>query len=502
MPTRRHSAALAALLALSCGSVYAQQPAPASAPAPTAPAASAPAPAAASGDAWSGVINVMGQELGFILKLFPAESPVRARMSIPMQGLPEVALSDVARDGDQWRFTLALPGMTPAQQAKFSVKLNADAQTASGEMKQSGQTFPVSMKRLAPGETGEAKRPQHPKPPFPYRQREVQYAHADGAKFTGTLTLPDEAKFGPGPYPAALLITGSGTQDRDESLMGHKPFLVIADDLTKRGVAILRVDDRGWNGNADPANGQGTTLLFAEDAEAGIAFLKSQPEADPKHLGLIGHSEGGLIAPIVAARNRDVSFIVLLAGTGVTGKEILKEQMVAMMQAEGAPAKALEEISTLQTQALDAVIAGDQEKALALTTALTRAQLRTGDKEPEEATLKAAAEMGLKQINSPWMRTFLTLDPQAHLTKVTCPVLILNGSKDMQVLARQNVPPMVAALMQAGNPDVTAIVLPSLNHLFQPCTTGGGSEYAKIETTFAPEALDLMGSWITEKTRK
>ena len=472
-------------------------------PTPLAHAAVRPGLAAvlAEPERWSGEIAVPGAKLGFVLHITRDGSALAGKMAIPQQGLTEpVDLKELDLEGKTLTFTFGVPPMPPSAYARFSVLIDNDAGTASGTMTQGGQKMPVTMKRLAAGEAPPSpKRPQEPKAPFPYAHREVEVTSPDGAKLPGTLTIPEEAKFGKGPFPAVSLITGSGPQDRNEALMGHKPFMVLADALTRRGIVVLRVDDRGWGGHADPAKGDATTDTFVDDALACVEFVKTQPEADAARIGLVGHSEGGLIAPMAAAKSSDVAFIVLLAGTGVNGRAVLDAQSVAIMKAEGAPADD-EKTAAARKKAMD--LAADPAKSAEFEAALAelvRLQLSAGGKEPEPELVQQAVIQGKRQLASPWMRRFMTLEPSEALRKTRCPVLALNGSLDMQVLATQNIPPIAAALMEAGNPDVTIRVMPGLNHLFQHAKTGGVTEYEQIEETMSPEVLRIVADWILER---
>jgi len=314
-----------------------------------------------------------------------------------------------------------------------------------------------------------------------------------GHTLAGTVTLPDAANFGDGPYPAVVFITGSGAQDRDETLFDHKPFAVIADHLAKRGIASLRCDDRGVfgsTGNPQTPN----TLHFADDVRAQVAFLAARDDVD--EIGLVGHSEGGLIAPIVAADSGDVDFLVLLAGTGVPGKEILIEQTAALLAAGGLPPAMIENAKGIQTELLESYAAGAEVEVLReLTAELIRAQsIVPVDDETMESLLGAA----LAPFESNWMRTFVTLDPREYLRRTTQPVLVLNGSKDLQVLVDQNIPEIKEAL--ADNPDVTVTVFEDLNHLFQRAETGAIYEYATIQTTIEPEVLETIADWIADRT--
>ena len=338
-------------------------------------------------------------------------------------------------------------------------------------------------------------RPQTRRPPFPYRQEEVSYENAlDGVTLAGTLTLPE----GPGPFPAALLITGSGAQDRDESVFGHRPFLVIADHLTRAGVAVLRVDDRGVGGSTGGSE-RATSADFAGDVRAGVAFLRTRARIAPNRIGLIGNSEGGIIAPMVASEDETVAFVVLLAGPGLVGEEILYLQSGLIARASGATPQIIAANRRTQEQ-LFAIVKDDS---------LTPTEARKGMTEVLEAdeSLPAGAEgegfvsYQLAVLESPWMRFFIEHDPAPVLKRVRCPVLALNGTLDLQVPWKENLEAIREALETAGNQDVTVMELPGLNHLFQHAETGLVTEYGQIEETFATEVLDLMTTWILERVR-
>ena len=332
-------------------------------------------------------------------------------------------------------------------------------------------------------------RPQDPKPPFPYRQEEVAYESKEpGIRLAGTLTFPSSG----GPYSAALLITGSGAQNRNEEIMGHKPFLVLADSLTRRGIAVLRVDDRGVGGSsAGPPTA--TSLSFAQDVLAGVEYLKSRPEINPRRIGLIGHSEGGIIAPMVAAQSPDVAFIVLMAGMGVKGEEVLTEQGKLVLRANGASEELIQENTKAQKMLFNAIKSTSDNEV-----AETQMRESLSSANP---TIRDAALAQLKSVLSPWMRYFVTYDPQPALEKAKCPVLAINGEKDLQVPPGQNLPAIEKALRAGGNKDFKVIELPGLNHLLQTCKTGSIAEYSQIDETISPVALDLIGSWILEHSK-
>jgi pimeloyl-ACP methyl ester carboxylesterase len=376
--------------------------------------------------------------------------------------------------------------------------LNEAGTEIAGKFKQGPATFPIVFKKTDRAPEG-PKRPQEPKPPFPYRAEEVTYENtAAHAKFAGTLTIPR----GPGRYPAVLLITGSGQQNRDEQLLGHRPFLVLADYLTRHGIAVLRVDDRGVGGSTGDV-AHATSEDFAGDVLAGVAFLKMRSEIDPHKIGLIGHSEGGLIAPVVANRSSDVAFIVLLAGPGLPGDEIVLMQGEFLLKQAGASEALIARTRTLQKKLYAAV--KEEHDAAALSKRIKEiyheylASLTPAQK-AQSGVKDETAEMIAKQLGSPWFRYFLTYDPRPALTRVKCPVLALIGEKDMQVPPKANIPELEKALRAGGNKDFTVRELPHLNHLFQTCKNGSVTEYAKIEETFSPTALEIIGKWIREHT--
>jgi pimeloyl-ACP methyl ester carboxylesterase len=375
----------------------------------------------------------------------------------------------------------------------FAGKANKDYSEIEGKWQQSGQSFPLTLKRI--DKPTELKRPQEPKKPYPYVEEEVSYEKPRaGVKLAGTLTLPK----GNGPFPAVLLIAGSGPHTRNEEVFGHKVFLVLADYLTRRGIAVLRSDKRGI-GKSTGKYDEATSADFADDALAGVEYLKGRKEINPRQIGLIGHSEGGLVAPMVAARSKDVAFIVLMAGTGINGEEILYRQGADILKVAGTDDKGLakqrkiqERMFAVVKQEKDTTVA---EKKLREVLAEEFSQLTEEEKKKAESQ-KAAVESQMKLLLTPWIRFFLAYDPKPTLMRVLCPVLAINGEKDLQVAAKVNLPVIEEALRAGGNRHYTIKELPNLNHLFQTSKTGAISEYGQIEETIAPVALQLMGDWI------
>jgi pimeloyl-ACP methyl ester carboxylesterase len=363
----------------------------------------------------------------------------------------------------------------PAAGATFTGTVTADGQTIKGDWKQGGNTLPLTLTRVEKPTT--RNRPQLPKPPFPYSAEEVTFVNpAGGHKLAGTLTKPK----GDGPFTAVVLVSGSGPQDRDESLLGHKPFLVLADHLTRAGIAVLRYDDRGVGKSGGTFAGC-TSADFATDAHAAVKFLLGRPDIDRKRVGICGHSEGGLIGPMVAADHpADIAFVVMLAGPGLPGDELLQLQVRDVYRAEGKDDKQIAALQTLNRLSIAAMKKPWTDPRPVLAAAVGGVAGGAADK------------WRPKPPGDPWMRFFVSHDPRPTLAKVKCPVLALNGEKDAQVAAPENLKAIKAACPQADCRE-----LPGLNHLFQPCKTGGVAEYAEIETTFDPAALAIIAEWVT-----
>ena len=359
------------------------------------------------------------------------------------------------------------------------------------------QVIPLTVERVADVADSEAppERPQHPKAPYSYREEfhKVENPKAD-LTLAGTLTLPKEK----GKFPAVILISGSGPQDRDETLMDHKPFLVIADHLTRNGIAVFRYDDRGVaesTGEFDKA----TTKDFASDVYHIVNFLRKHEEVDADRIGLVGHSEGGLIAPLVASKmHGKIAHVVLLAGPGVDGGEILTRQGAAIAEAGGMDKEKIAADVELGKRMVAAIRnKASDEEFQSLVEEITDASSEDSDKSEEEMEMEASLlKMAASRFTTPWFRYFINYDPVPALKKVGCPVLSLIGEKDLQVLVDQNHEVIENALKESGNPDYRCVVLEGLNHLFQTCETGSPMEYQSIEETFSPKALKEITDWV------
>jgi alpha/beta superfamily hydrolase len=350
----------------------------------------------------------------------------------------------------------------------------------------------VNLKKLKAAFT--VNRPQEPKPPFPYTSEDVTFINEKfNIKLAGTLTIPA----GTGPFKTVIMITGSGAQNRNEELMGHKPFLVIADYLSRNGIAVLRYDDRGVGGSQGNYS-EATTADLATDAEAAFNFLKTNPKINQKEIGLMGHSEGGLIAPIVASTNNDIGFIVSLAGPGVTGQQIIMRQSQDIGRLSGEKENQIKE-TTETNKKLYAILRKEKDnktaeiKILSLYKEILEKK-KTSKEDTEKEVNRLKMTFGSNTYT--WFRYFITTDPSTFWKKVECPVLALDGDKDLQVSAKENLPAIEKALKSSGNKSVKTVKLPELNHLFQHCKTGLPAEYGTIEETFSPGALKIISDWI------
>ncbi|QCR24451.1 alpha/beta fold hydrolase [Pontibacter sp. SGAir0037] len=436
---------------------------------------------------WGGIIDPDGAKLNLIFHIKAAEDgSLAATMDIPGQGAADIPAKAVRLTSDSLYLDFSHVGGI-----KYAGKITGP-ETIDGHWKQAGMSVPVPISK---GAAAAMRKPQEPQRPFPYQEKEVAVENKDaGITLAGTLTLPQ----GKGPHAAVILFTGSGAQDRDMSLLGHKPFLVLADHLTRQGIAVLRLDDRGAGksgGNPTTA----TTKDFTSDGMAAYAFLKTQAGINPKKIGVLGISEGANIAASVAAQHADVAFVVLMAGGAVPGTELLLAQNEAIFKQAVADPALLQKLLNLRKAQFE-IAATEQdvfEASKKIRQLEQEAKTRLNEQEKAQLGLTPQSEQALvAQLSSPWMRYYLAYDPAPALQKLKMPVLALNGSKDVQVPAAQNLPATEKALKAGGNKKYTVKELPGLNHIFQTATTGLHTEYAKIQETMAPVALDTITQWV------
>jgi uncharacterized protein len=427
---------------------------------------------------WAGHFPAPAAPLQVVFYLEPTPTGFMGTLNSPDQAGAVIPLSKV-----EWKEP-DLCVQAPRIGMEYTGKITADGAGFTGVWKQEGVSYPLELRRISRVE--DVPRPQIPRAPFPYREEAVTFpSPAPCVTLAGTLTLPP----GAGPHPAVALIGGSGPNGRDEVLLRHPVFLVWADYLTRRGLAVLRYDKRGVGestGSFEAVAGKD----LADDAEGAWQFLRSRPDLDPARIGLVGHSEGSTLAPMVAAAHPGVAFLALAGAPGVPGDQLLLVQKEAVGRVAGTSEAELA-AERAQGEAVDAMIHREKDSP-ALEGDLQ--QLLQDQHVPQAA-------QAAKAIATPWFRSFMTTDPQPFLEKVTCPVLALTGGLDLQVPAAQNLPRLEAALRTAGNPDVTIVVLPGLNHLLQEAKTGSPVEYGEIEQTASPAALAVLGDWLVTRAR-
>ncbi|MBP1677198.1 MAG: hypothetical protein H6Q20_1757 [Bacteroidetes bacterium] len=437
---------------------------------------------------WNGLLSVQGLKLRLVFHVVKTDNTYSATMDSPDQGAKDIPMTAVRFDGK----TLVVEHS--AAKIVFTGALTDDGKLT-GEFVQAGMRFPMELTREALAKPEALRRPQEPKPPYPYAEENIKFKNEKaGITLAGTLTKPN----GKGPFTAVVLVTGSGPQNRDEELLGHKPFKVLADYLTRNGVAVLRFDDRGcFESGGDFKSA--TSFDFATDAQAALDYLRTRSDINPAKIGIIGHSEGGIIAPIVATNTNKVAFIVLMAGPGISGREILLRQQELIGHANGVDpeqVKITKEVNTKVFDMVDKITNPDTLKVKIRDYLIDVSGKTPGMNIPAGQSLTEVVDVQIAQILNPWMLNFLRYDPAPTLTKVKCPVLAIIGSKDLQVPAEVNLKAIEQALVKGKNKHFVVKELPAMNHLFQDCQTGSPNEYAVIEQTISPSVLDLIATWI------
>ncbi len=444
---------------------------------------------------WQGMLDLGGENnLSIVFHISDGADSLTGALDSPDQGAFGIPVTSIEISSDSIRLNVqALNGYYLGELQKDSLKI-------SGIWNQNGMSFPLILKKT--NKVEEVKRPQEPKKPYPYKEEEVKFQNKEAdITLAGTLTLPESGNN----FPAVVLITGSGSQDRNETIMNHKPFLVLANYLTRRGIAVLRYDDRGF-GESGGKFSTATTQDFVTDALSAVDYLLSRKEVNPKEIGLIGHSEGGLIAPLAAVKSDKVDFIVLMAGPGLPGEDILKMQSDLILKANGAAEDYIRKTEALNNAAYTLI--KTEKDSIKLRKKLDSLFNNYINSFPENERAKLGKdpekifESQINFITSPWFKYFLTYDPRPTLNKVKVPVLAIYGSKDLQVPPKEDLEAVSKALNEGGNKYFKVEELPGLNHLFQTANTGSPAEYAKIEETIAPKALNVIGDWILKTVNK
>jgi uncharacterized protein len=437
---------------------------------------------------WFGVLKVQSVQLRLVFNIDKTQNGYTATMDSPDQGAKGIPVTTTSFENSILKLEI-----TPAT-IQYEGTLQKD-NTIVGVFKQRGQSFEMNLSR----EAEKVNRPQEPAKPYGYYEEDVVFENKkDKITLAGTLTLPKKE----GNFPAVILISGSGPQNRDEEVLGHKPFLVLSDYLTRNGIAVLRYDDRGIarsKGDFKTA----TSLDFASDVEAALQYLNTRKEIIKNKVGLVGHSEGGMIAPMVASKaNNKVGFIVLLAGPGISGDQLLLLQQEQIGKINHVNDDDLQKSKKINTKIFELI--SKSNNAATLKTDLTNYIKQTLKDNPSataitEENQEQYINQEVTKLTSPWIQYFIKYNPEVFLSKVKCPVLALNGDKDLQVSSKQNLAGIKKALEKAGNKKTEILEMLGLNHFFQVCETGSPTEYATIEQTMSPQVLEKITQWIISK---
>ena len=441
---------------------------------------------------WEGVITTFGgNELEITIDFRTGIQGLEATIDIPQQGRSGVVLSNVSFEPPTVHFEI--------EEVDGVFQGVLEDALITGTYQQSGIEASFDLTR----QEGAVLVAVTEEPP-PYDQEEVVFQNED-VTLAGTLTLPPSS----GPHPAVVLISGSGPQNRDEEILGFKIFGIIADHLTRRGIAVLRYDDRGVGGSTGDVF-QATLEDFATDVLAAIELLRNHQDINPDQIGLLGHSEGGYIALLVASRSDHVAFNVLVAAPGLTGEELLRAQLESILRAGGATEEEIQQARQVQNRTLEVVRTGEGWEELEAESRQRVLDSLDGLPENERAAIldvdqfvTSVVEPQLKAAQSPWYKSVVEYDPRPDLQKLTAPVLAVFGELDVQVPAEMNERAIRQALEAAGNEDITSVIFPQTNHLFQVEETGSldesVTESVTLKKEFVPGFLDLITEWILDR---
>lgn len=439
---------------------------------------------------WNGILKIQDTQLKIVFNIDKSDSSYSSTMDSPDQGAQGIPVTSISYENSILKLEISSAGI------QYEGTLDKE-NIFVGTFKQAGQSFPLNLTKEKI-EKEKVIRPQEPIKPYPYYSEDIKFENTkDKIILAGTLTLPKKD----GNFPTVILISGSGPQNRNEELVGHKPFLVLSDHLTKNGIAVLRFDDRGTaQSTGDFATA--TSLDFATDVEYAIKYLQTRKEINKKQIGLIGHSEGAIIAPMVAVKSKDINFIVLLAGAGIPLDQVILLQEELIGKASGVSEIDLQKAKTINKGAFDIILKSTNTEILKkdLTNYFKQTLKNTPNSEKTEGMSEDEfINLQVNALTSPWMQYLIKYNPSIILEKVKCPILAINGAKDLQVPAKVNLEAIKETLEKGGNKNFMTKELPGLNHLFQECKTGLPSEYAEIEQTFSPLALDEITKWILKQ---
>lgn len=437
---------------------------------------------------WIGNININGTSLRIVFNITNTGSAYESTMDSPDQGAHGIPTTSTEYSNGKLVITAKLLGL------HYHGDFKNDSIT--GIFKQGGISLPLNLKRKSEEVLS---RPQTPVEPLPYIKEIVTISSKDNSyAISGTLSIPKKE----GVFPAVVLIAGSGPNDRDETIYGHKPFLVISDYLTRNGFAVLRYDKRGVNSSTGNF-AEATIKDFAQDASLAVEYLKKREEVDIHRIGLLGHSEGGLIASLVAAENYDISFIILMAAPGVDGVEIVMDQNELSMLHQKFEFETIQKIQTINKRMLNSLTKwkGTDNDSIKLKQNLSNLWDSLPPYIKESIDKESYLNTQYNVMISPGYRSFLSTKPSFYLQKVKCPVLAINGKLDSQVAADKNLNSIKEALSKGGSSTSNIIVYPNLNHLFQESTTGLPNEYGKIEQTISPVVLSDITNWLKQITK-
>jgi pimeloyl-ACP methyl ester carboxylesterase len=437
---------------------------------------------------WSGTLEIQGIKLRLIFNVSETENGYKTTLDSPDQGAKDIPFTNTVFENSKVKFEIP-------QAIEYTGELK-DSKIV-GIFKQAGLSLPLTLEKNTSGEDI-IKRPQEPKGPFPYHSEDITFRNEKAnINLAGTLTLPNTT----GKFPAVVLISGSGAQDRDSEILGHKPFLLWADYLTRNGIAVLRFDDRGFaksEGNFSTSTSQD----FASDVASAVAYLKTRKVINTKQIGLIGHSEGGAIAPLVAVSNpKDIDFIVLLAGSGIQGDQLLLLQQQLIARQSGVSEEDIKQNFEKHTKIFELMNTIKDEVQLKTELSQIISDYTSDNDVPQDMTKEEVVQSQLNIYISPWMLNFVRYNPAPFFEKVKCPVLAINGDKDLQVPSKENLSAIEKALKKGKNKNITIIEYPNLNHLFQETQTGLHTEYATIEQTIFPKVLEDVTNWIKTQTK-